>query len=83
MKYDLEKDLEKVDLFFNLRKGSREGFISKLTFEINSNSYVRVLQEAIEKKFIPGYDIITDIKMIINSDKKDIKYGLNVYFDKL
>ncbi len=80
MRYNLEKDLEKVDFFFNLP------FASKLTFEINSNSYVRVLKEAIDKKgekSFAGYDVYTDIGVVVDFETQNITYKLNVAFDKL
>jgi len=85
MKYDLGRDLEEVDNFFILRSERHDSFLSKLTFEIKSNLYVRVLKEAIDRKgrTFPGYDIYTDIFEMFNSDTGERKYGLEVTFDKL
>jgi hypothetical protein len=83
MKYNLEKDLEKVEFFFNMRAETHEGFVSKLIFDINSNSYVRILQEAIDKKSFAGYKIYTDIEMVVNSETNKINYKLNVSFDRI
>jgi hypothetical protein len=82
MKYSLEDDLKKVDLFFNMRAETHHGFVSKLTFDINSNSYVRILEEAIGKKSFVGYKIYTDIDMVVDSETDKIKYKLNVAFDR-
>ena len=77
MKYNLEEDLKKVDFFFSMP------LVSKLTFEINSNSYVVVLKDAIHKKNFPGYDVYTDVGMVVDSETQKIKYKLNVAFDKM
>jgi len=85
-KPNLKRDLEETISFFD----NENNFCRELEFITMSNSYVRILDEAIKKMSFPGYNVYTGINQIINceiknnfSEKTRREYKLTVSFDKL
>lgn len=85
MARDLGKDLEELDNFFNLNYRTDHGFARSIEFTTYSNSYVRILKEAIDKINFGLFDSDTRIDEIVNTDsdnpKEYRKYVLRVDFD--
>ncbi|HKL23160.1 MAG TPA: hypothetical protein VJ895_00240 [Candidatus Nanoarchaeia archaeon] len=68
-----------------MRSETHEGFLDKLTYDIGSNSYVRILKEVIDekgKKSFSGYNLYTDIDMVVDSQTQNMRYKLNIAFDR-